>query len=48
VEEGKNTVIIGASGVGKTVLLKTILGLIRQQQGRIFIQGKETTLFSRG
>ncbi|MFH0796625.1 MAG: ATP-binding cassette domain-containing protein [Candidatus Omnitrophota bacterium] len=48
VEEGKNTVIVGASGVGKTVLLKTVLGLIRQQQGKIFIQGKETTLFSRG
>ncbi|OGP93266.1 MAG: hypothetical protein A2156_07000 [Deltaproteobacteria bacterium RBG_16_48_10] len=33
--------ILGESGVGKTTILKLILGLIRPDSGRIFIDGEE-------
>jgi phospholipid/cholesterol/gamma-HCH transport system ATP-binding protein len=34
--EGESRVILGASGSGKTVLLKTALGLVKPDSGRIF------------
>lgn len=37
---GKATVIIGESGTGKSVLLKTMLGLIRPDAGQVFVGGK--------
>lgn len=40
---GKTTVIAGASGQGKSVTIKLILGLIRADAGRIFVQGREVT-----
>ena len=40
---GKTTVIAGASGQGKSVTIKLILGLIRADAGRIFVQGRDVT-----
>lgn len=37
---GKITSIIGKSGVGKSVLLKHIIGLVRQDSGEILFNGK--------
>ena len=38
---GQSVVIIGGSGVGKSVLLKCILGLIDPQRGSIEVDGQE-------
>ncbi len=35
--------ILGGSGVGKTTLLKLLLGLIRPDEGRILINGRDIT-----
>jgi phospholipid/cholesterol/gamma-HCH transport system ATP-binding protein len=43
VAPGASLVVIGGSGTGKSVLLKTILGLIRPDAGSIRIDGEETT-----
>ena len=37
--EGKTTVIAGASGTGKSVTLKLILGLLRPDKGAIYVDG---------
>lgn len=37
--EGKTTVIVGASGQGKSVTLKLILGLLRPDSGSILVDG---------
>jgi phospholipid/cholesterol/gamma-HCH transport system ATP-binding protein len=39
VEPGETFVVIGGSGCGKTVLLKHLIGLLRQDTGRIFLDG---------
>lgn len=41
VEEGKITSIMGPSGVGKSVLLKLLIGLLRPDAGEIFVDGEE-------
>ena len=43
VAPGASLVVIGGSGTGKSVLLKTILGLIRPDAGSIRVDGEETT-----
>jgi len=43
VAEGEYFVVLGASGVGKTVLLETIAGLIRPDAGRILLDGRDIT-----
>lgn len=43
VERGDYFVLLGESGVGKTVLLETIAGLISCQRGAIFLNGCEVT-----
>ncbi len=40
VERGKVTTIIGRSGIGKSVLLKHVVGLIEPDQGAIFLEGQ--------
>jgi phospholipid/cholesterol/gamma-HCH transport system ATP-binding protein len=39
VPDGRNTVIIGASGVGKSVTLKLIVGLIEPDDGAVEVDG---------
>jgi phospholipid/cholesterol/gamma-HCH transport system ATP-binding protein len=43
IEKGKITVIIGKSGGGKSVLLKHLIGLIKPDQGAIWINDIEIT-----
>jgi len=43
IDEGKITVIIGRSGEGKSVLLKHIIGLLRPDEGEIWVNDKEIT-----
>lgn len=42
-EEGKITAIIGQSGTGKSVLIKTIIGVLDADRGEIFFRGEEVT-----
>ncbi len=39
-EEGKNNLIIGQSGSGKTVLMKCVIGLLRPDSGEILYDGR--------
>lgn len=41
--EGESRVILGAAGSGKTVLLKTALGLIQPDAGRVLAFGRDLT-----
>ena len=41
IPRGTSLVIIGGSGTGKSVALKCILGLIKQDSGQIFVDGQE-------
>lgn len=40
-EQGKTSVIIGASGTGKSVLLKCIVGLLNPESGEVRYDGRE-------
>lgn len=40
VHPGQITVLLGRNGVGKTTLLKTLMGLIQPRQGRISLSGQ--------
>jgi phospholipid/cholesterol/gamma-HCH transport system ATP-binding protein len=40
IDEGKSIVIIGASGSGKSVMLKHIVGLLRPDSGEVFFDGE--------
>lgn len=44
---GESLVVIGESGIGKSVLIKCIMGLIHPDKGSIEINGKETIHLSR-
>jgi phospholipid/cholesterol/gamma-HCH transport system ATP-binding protein len=46
VTRGESMVIIGESGSGKTLLLKTVLGLVAQDSGRVLIDGADTERMS--
>lgn len=41
VAKGESVVIIGGSGTGKSVLLKSILGILRPEKGSITVDGEE-------
>lgn len=41
---GQITVVIGKSGVGKSVLLKHIVGLLKPDQGQILVDGQDIAL----
>ena len=40
VPKGKNTVVIGGSGTGKSVLIKCVVGLLRSDAGSIRVDGE--------
>jgi len=42
VEKGKSLVVIGGSGTGKSVMIKSVLGIITPDKGSIRIDGVET------
>lgn len=43
IEQGKNIVILGKSGSGKSVLIKCIIGLLKPDSGSIHIFGEDIT-----
>jgi len=47
IERGQSMVIIGGSGTGKSVLLKSILGLVRPDGGTITLDGQDVTRANR-
>jgi phospholipid/cholesterol/gamma-HCH transport system ATP-binding protein len=46
IPRGQTLVIIGESGCGKTVLLKTIIGLVRPTRGHVLFDGKDLAKMS--
>lgn len=46
-EDGKNNLIIGRSGSGKTVMIKNIIGLMRPDSGQILYDGRDLTLMNK-
>ena len=44
---GESLVVIGASGAGKSVTLKCVLGLLRPDSGRIFVDGADVARLRR-
>lgn len=42
-EQGKTNLIIGASGTGKSVLLKSIVGLVQPDSGSVLYDGRDFT-----
>jgi len=45
VHDGEVFFIIGASGVGKSVLIKHLIGLLRPDAGEIWLEGEEVSQF---
>ncbi len=41
--EGQLTCLVGGNGVGKTTLLRSLMGLLRPWQGSVTFQGKDVT-----
>lgn len=48
IPRGQTVVVIGESGCGKTVLLKTIIGLVEPTRGRVLIEGRDLAQFDDG
>src|SRR5262245_6640626 len=48
IEEGQSLVVIGASGTGKSVLLKHIVGLLRPDKGEVWFDGRRIDTLSEG
>ncbi|MEK6590023.1 MAG: ABC transporter ATP-binding protein [Nitrospinota bacterium] len=43
IKKGESMVVIGGSGTGKSVLIKCIIGLLKPEKGRIYIDGQDVT-----
>ena len=48
VGRGESVVVIGGSGTGKSVMLKSILGLLKPDSGSIAVDGEEVTRMGTG
>ncbi len=46
IRRGETGVVLGASGSGKTTALRLILGLLKPDSGRVFVDGEDITDFS--
>ena len=46
VQRGETVVVIGESGCGKTVLLKTVIGLVRPTRGKVEFKGTDINCLS--
>jgi phospholipid/cholesterol/gamma-HCH transport system ATP-binding protein len=46
VRYGESKVVMGGSGTGKSTLLRLVLGLIKPDSGKIFVDGEEITSYS--
>lgn len=46
INPGETKIVMGGSGTGKSTILKLVLGLIKPQSGRIFVDGEEVTQLS--
>jgi phospholipid/cholesterol/gamma-HCH transport system ATP-binding protein len=47
VEEGTTTVIVGPSGMGKSVIIKHMMGLLMPDSGQVLILGRDLTTLGR-
>jgi phospholipid/cholesterol/gamma-HCH transport system ATP-binding protein len=47
VQEGETLALLGPSGTGKSVLLKSIIGLIRPDRGTVIVDGQNVSLLKR-
>ena len=47
VQDGETLALLGPSGCGKSVLLKHIVGLIRQDAGTVVVDGKDVSHLKR-
>ena len=47
VREGETVALLGPSGTGKSVLLKTIIGLITPDAGHVIVDGKDVPTLKR-
>ena len=43
VKKGEKVALLGPSGVGKSLLIKAIVGAVRISEGRVFIDGRDVT-----
>src|SRR6185312_3236089 len=43
IDRGESLVVIGGSGTGKSVMIKCVLGILRPEEGEIFVDGEEVT-----
>ena len=43
IEKGKAFVLLGRSGTGKSVTLRHIIGLVRPDGGKVFVEGRDIT-----
>src|SRR5579884_1494651 len=46
VRRGETKIIIGASGSGKSTILKLIMALDKPEEGKIYVEGQEITALS--
>jgi phospholipid/cholesterol/gamma-HCH transport system ATP-binding protein len=48
INPGESLVVIGGSGTGKSVTIKCVLGILRPDEGQIFVDGEEVTHINGG
>lgn len=46
VMKGETKIILGGSGGGKSTIIKLVLGLLKPDEGRIFVDGEEITYYN--